>query len=792
MLAYLDNILEPDDAQDIGKKIEESEYATGLVHRIRDVMRRLRLGAPDVGEGSSKDDPNTVAEYLDNTLASDDVTAFEKVCLESDVELAEVGSCHQILTLVLGEPAEIDPDSRQRMYQIGNAPAGSGPPPTPAMSTTTVIASEEASTVLGVVGREDFGERKSRPKPTVPEYLREPRRRRHWFSLIAALVLIVCFSVFVLAAMHQFSPGTSLGDALVQLGLRAAPKPATEIAAATKPVEKEIVEKPAENGTEANKSVESPAATPAADAVAKPHAESSRPPVPAPAVASGNLPTEGLSQKPTGTTAEPPATEHVAPVPATPSPSPAAKMETKVEVKPETSPMPGKELQKLPASESVATLDHLPAPKMKTADSDVPKTAPLESSKAAPPPVDSNAAPLPPEPLARLMSNEQVLLKNDPKAGWVRVGANQMLMPQQLLVLPTYRAKVTLTVGVTLEILGGTKLELLPSSTNELPGIRILYGRVVLMPLAQPGSRLRIAFGDRSGVLTFSDPDSVAAFDVRRLYVSGSNPENGPPHTIADLYARAGDIVWDEIGGKLAKSSLRLASPQKISFNAGLTSEATAVKDMPKWIVGEPLRPLDHRASVAIEESLPPEQPARLGLMELSTRPQKEVRWLTMCCLGYLGQYRDMVAVLDDPAHKLDWADYIAPLRDGIVRDAESAAGIREALEKQYPQKASELYRLLWGYSDDDLRSGADAELVKSLDDDSLAIRVLSFWNLKELTGLGLFYRPELPIAKRQQPINRWNERLKAGEIRVKTAAEKGGDSDGGDVAPLPPGPAGK
>ncbi len=198
MLAYLDDILDPQDSEDIAKKIEESEFATELVHRTRDSMRRLRLGVPAVmGKGLGAD-PNTVAEYLDNTLPTDRVAEFEKVCLESDVHLAEVASSHQILTLVLGEPATIDPASRQRMYRVVDEGAA---PPVQVDSMHAAAASTSSAQPPATGAAPPTPPR--RQKPEVPDYLRESRSRL--WPVIAATALGAVVTIVLLV---MFGPAS--------------------------------------------------------------------------------------------------------------------------------------------------------------------------------------------------------------------------------------------------------------------------------------------------------------------------------------------------------------------------------------------------------------------------------------------------------------------------------------------------------------------------------------------------------------------------------------------------------
>jgi hypothetical protein len=117
LLAYLDDTLPPDQAREIGQKVAESHVAQELIERIKKVTRRRGLTVPPAA-GPDRIDANTVAEYLDNDLTGERVAEVEELALNSDVHLAEIAACHQILTLVVGEPARVPPTARQRMYQL--------------------------------------------------------------------------------------------------------------------------------------------------------------------------------------------------------------------------------------------------------------------------------------------------------------------------------------------------------------------------------------------------------------------------------------------------------------------------------------------------------------------------------------------------------------------------------------------------------------------------------------------------------------------------------------------------
>ena len=118
LLAYLDNTLDPQDAELLKNKLAESGFATQMVQRIRGLLTQADLPAPSPLARGPVEEANVICEYLDSTLPVEQVAEVERACLDSDPHLAEAAACHQILTMVLENPASVPVVLRDRIYQF--------------------------------------------------------------------------------------------------------------------------------------------------------------------------------------------------------------------------------------------------------------------------------------------------------------------------------------------------------------------------------------------------------------------------------------------------------------------------------------------------------------------------------------------------------------------------------------------------------------------------------------------------------------------------------------------------
>jgi hypothetical protein len=704
LLAYLDEILEPADTQDIAKKLEESEFATQLVHRTRDCMRRLRLGVPAVLGRGLASDPNTVAEYLDNTLPGDRVAEFEKICLESDVHLAEVAACHQILTLVLGGPVEIPSEARQRMYTLANYVDA------PPVQTDAIRPAAAAAVAPPVPPPR-------RPKPEVPDYLREPRSR---FWPLAATVLITGGLTFGL--LMYFDAG-GMRERLTALGTSAETEEPTEAVAEGSPEADRAM--PTEEAEATEPAARSGAAT------EEPSSETDEP----------------SNSKPDGDLTPPlqPVEDPAAPDAPEPSDGP-------------------------PAASAKADDDRMP-------DEKKPLSIPVNEAPEAGAPAAAADAPAARgdaegDAFGRYMSKQEVLLRFDePTGDWRRLGSMAALAKgDRLLSLPSFRPTIMLSTNISIQPEGGTMFELKDWTDDGVPIIGIEYGRFLMMTVGKAGNSVQIAFEDQTALLTFVDAESTLAIDARRVFPAGTDPGGAAAPLSIELYVTSGQVRV-----KLADNLTEVqAAGRKL-----LAGSADAFgADFPKWATsGEPQTDTDRRAAAELESMLPADdRGVGAKLKELSTARRREVRSLAIRSGCYLDVVEPCILALNDPQEKQYWtgpdAPYILELRAAVSRSPQTAAKVRAVLDKTRANDSAALYRMLWGYSAEDLKNGADRDLVEGLEHDSLDYRVLAAWNLQSITGLAnLGYYPADLAGKRRTPVKSWQKHLRDGKIVPRAAA---------------------
>jgi len=744
LLAYTDDILDPADHEELSKKIEASDFATELIHRSRDTVRRLRLGAPGVlaggGDGVldsvSVSDANSVAEYLDNTLAAEDIADFERMCLEpgneADMHLAEVASCHHVLTMVLGEPAEINADMRQRMYDLPTKlatgqklraePAHESPQPEVAAPVAPPKVQPSA-----------------RVEPEVPDYLREAARSkgRGLRTVLAATLLLIAGGVGWVVFSPVEQPDAPAGMAAVDLEDAVGDLEIGEADAIVGGAD-------AEGGGEA----------PAFDASESPTSETAG--TEAPVFNPGT--TEEEPQAPLADSADVIEEDSVAEVPAETIPvETIEESATEVEL-PDADAAdsvasveaPTGDLEFPPTEEPAATEE-----KMTEADATGSEEDPVliasvggKPGDASETPTEPIAEPTGPVQVGSYLGNNDMLLRYDAEANrWLRLSPRSAISTgEHLLALPTFRTHVVLA-DVNTYMSGGTRLFLPGREDGDADGevdlsLGVTYGEV-LLSADLDGSRVAFFVGEDQRRFRLAGSASLAVA-VRRVFVPGSDNERQMSPVEVTWYLTSGSVDWLGESGDMQT----IEAPATWKTIGGIDGAPEAMAELPRWIDREPMTDMQRRAHTELDGELEYGSPVRLRLMELSDQEAKgrkrEVRTLAAEASVHIGEFEPFVKSLSDKDQNRAWDSHIDTLRQALALSPDAAAGVRAAfVSVRGEESGGDLMEMVAGYSLDqigrtheEIQDGAVVRLIRWLESDSLDYRVLAIHNLDEIVGI--------------------------------------------------------
>lgn len=748
LLAYLDNILDPADRELLAEKIRESEFAQSLVQRTRDVINDPELSAADpIGRGLGHDS-NSAAEYLDNTMAREQIEEFERLCLDvgpdANTQLAEITSCHHILTMVLGEPVQFEPASRERMYRMVDAAiepaqdveeqevdAMADSQAEAMLSGATAVPSSSVEQVSLVAESSD--EDSSAYDSKVPDYLRGQPKSRTILPVVAtALVAAIATGVIL---MFFDSKETSQPPAIVAERVN---QQDTDIPQDSRKEDK---------NTSENAGTAAPLAVPD-DKATSPAANENVASGPDRSAGASDAAGENLGIKsgdgpqasaapPVGTAAD----NSRAPVPSSGDQGPVKEQDDA-------------------SSDEVGEQEKTPEPQ-----ADESSAPPTDGSDK--PAGSTDATPQTKNVMGRLLSHDQILLATPNDFDGLRRLPRQSSLKngQKLLALPAFRPNISI-VAMTIELDGGTMIELLGIDDGGVPVIAMHYGRIVVRTNID-GSKLRVRVGDERVItLTLDDTSSAGGLEIWQQRVRGSDPETAPKDFNVDLYVLSGSVNWQE-----NEWNGVVRAEQWQDLTTVPPSETKSSPNGPEWLTKTEASDLDKRAKQTIEQSIRTDKSVNRSMLELSDTKRYEIKQLALRCCAHVGYYDPLINALNQEEEKGRWKRYADQLYEAVDRSPQAAQQVRACFEQERGPKGFELYRMLWGYSNPGLNNnGEAAQLVAFLESDDLDFRVLSHWNLKKITGKGLTYQPHHSELKRKQLVKRWQKLLDAGEITHKNS----------------------
>ncbi|WP_436715224.1 hypothetical protein U8335_21600 [Roseiconus lacunae] len=394
-------------------------------------------------------------------------------------------------------------------------------------------------------------------------------------------------------------------------------------------------------------------------------------------------------------------------------------------------------------------------------------------------------------PIATLKSDNAlvgVLFKND----WVLLPPDATISTGQTIVCgPEYRAAFQIgeTEGRNLTMVGPSEV----TWKNKAPlTIEARFGKG-LIELGLAGDSVVLQVGGIALVATAESGPVTFGYEIIHRRPIGLDPLISTNHqTALQLVGLSGDVsvtgqaAVDTADGAtggdcIVPGAFVLSEENAVTLT--LCDESTAepkpevVEAMPTWVDAEvDTGSLEAQAASDLLELVRGENSDSLLLslrVALGFR-RNEVAALagkTMLAFGDATAFFGVDGLFSVGKQRLYWSSHLDAVRDVIARGAEDAAAVRTSIAGQNEAidnaDGDTIFRLLVGYSQDQLKTGGDAELVNDLESASVPVRVLASENLRDISGTTLFFRPEEIVqSRRDEVIKKWKVRLKKESIR--------------------------
>jgi hypothetical protein len=750
LLAYLDNMLDPADAEALRSKIEESEFAKILTERMEATIRQPRLNSLPLDEKGLGLDANSIAQYLDNTLSPELVPELEQFLLQSDMQLAEVAACHQILAAILEMEPIVSPELRHRVRCLGSpqeiaqgantgasksdpmdsyarptatslpqSPAGNNATYTPAaaprseamqpssnsadsMSDSLVMADplRPAGTTWGGSNWDT---------PTAASDSGSPTNR--WTRVLITLALLV---LLILAALQAVGPLNRIQDLW------------TTAAITSQPTDKQATQEPEDaNKTPEKENLSLANDSGSADSPAPPNSSSS------PNTNSETVNNEDSARNNTNL------------------PETAKSMTAEIE------PADSNRSSEKPLEDNAAT--------------DVAaNTASKENSRPSIPLNNLQVASW--QPASESPNNHLLFALDRANNQLYRVTtATSFVHGTQLLVAPTQRYSLSLKHNVIWNCYGTADMKV--ETATQFPWLtiaNITQGKAVVQDISGADfidrpPQLLIRNGNSVIRLLWLDVNSAVAIEANPLWV---DPSAFDPNYTGSLMATT-EFSFTVLQGRVEFSSFSIVDETNwpAVLDPGQAGEKLTIGDVrrrvgaeqwengridktPLWIETPQERPIDRQAAGDLMQLLPAGARSSLVLRESLNNRRPEVAALAAQTLILADDYSFLAGptgMLNDERFRSHWSTLIDLIRERISTSQASFEALQVSLTAQDVQRGALLFQVLVGYSLPELKLSAADRLVNLLESEYLDERILAIYQLKRLTGKDLGFQPDRP-----------------------------------------------